>query len=134
MQGLAVHLRGSNQIAFFGQQVVQARGEIIAHLQRFDQHVFPCLRDHAAPVGHADDQRFGAGLFGFRQGHVREAHIGLAAFHAELANRILRAPVLDALGNFRGELVWGIAQKQQIRGLDHGGSPMSVDSRHIQRS
>ena len=48
-------------------------------------------------------------------GHVLEAHIGIAAGQAELADDGIGTPVADALGDLGGQCVGGVAQKQQIR-------------------
>ena len=43
--------------------------------------------------------------------------------HDQLADNILRAPVLNALGDFGGKLVMRIAKKQKIRSSNHGTPP-----------
>ncbi len=118
-QLLAVLFRRRDQLGLVAQQVVQARGHVHAARERLLQHLDPGLRDHAAAVGHADHQRLGAGLGGLGHGHVRQAHIGLAARQPELADRGLGAPVLDALRHLGGQGVGRIAQEQQIRLAKH---------------
>ncbi len=118
-------LRRGHKIALVAQQVVQAAGQIITHVQRGNQHLFPRGTDHAAPVGDTDHQRFGACVLCFFQAHIGQAHIRAAARQAQLAYGVFGAPVLDALGHFCGQLVGRVAQKQKIWCFDHGKVPPS---------
>ena len=122
MQSATMCLRRSHQITFVAQQVVQARGQIISHFQRGNQNLFPGFTDNTAAVGHADHQRLGTGLFRLGQCHIGHAQISLAAIHPVLTYGVFGAPISDAYRNFGRQLVGRIAQKQQVRCLDHCGS------------
>jgi hypothetical protein len=54
------------------------------------------------------------------QGHICNTKIRAASPHTELRDRIVWAPIFNANSNFGGELIWRIAEKQKIGGLDHG--------------
>lgn len=125
---MAGRLGHGDQIGLVTQQVVQPRGEIEAFLQRHDQNLFPFLTDNAAAVRHADNQSFGPGRFRFGQRHVGQAQIGLAALHPVLAQGVFGTPVLDANCHFGRQLVGRIAQKQQVRCLDHCGLSFNSDA------
>ena len=112
-----------NQFGFVLQQVVQTAGQIIARFQCGQQDFFPRLGNDPATVRHANDQRFGTRLQTFLKRHIGQLHIRAATLHPELANSVVRAPVLDALRHFCGQLVRRVAKEKQIGCLDHDGSP-----------
>ena len=57
--------------------------------------------------------------------HVGQAHVGVAAVHAVLADGGVGAPVADALGDLGRERVGGVAEEEEVGGLDHGASAKS---------
>ena len=116
-------LRGRHQILLVPEEVVEPAGQIEALFKRGVQFCLPGLGDHPAPVRHADDERLGPLLAGLGQGHVGQAHIGLAARQAQLADGVFRAPVANPLGDFGGKLVGRVAQEQKIRRFDHWQGP-----------
>ena len=129
MQRAPAGLGHGDKVGFVAQQVVQTAGEVEPLLQRLHQHLLPRLRDLAAPVGDADHQGLRTG--GLRLGEVQvvKPDAGLAALHPELADRVVGAPVADALCHLGGQLVGRIAQEQQIGGLDHGGTSQDMTTR-----
>ncbi len=120
-QRAPVHARRRHQVFFVAQKVVQARGDVIPHLQRRDQHILPGLADHPATVGDTDHKCLGTGGAALFQRHVGDPQVRAAPFHPELAHGVLGAPVLDALRDLGGKLVGGITEEEKIGGLDHGG-------------
>ena len=86
----------------------------------------PGRRDHPAAVGDADDQRPRAGGGGLGDGHVGQAHVGVAAVHAVLADRGVGAPVADALRHLGRERVGGVAEEEEVGGLDHRREPSAA--------
>ncbi len=129
MQFVPCGLCDGGKVRFIPQQVVQARGKVEPFFQRRDKHLFPCRRNHPAPVGDPDHQRLDPGGLCVRKGHVGQSKIGLAAVHPKLTKREIGAPILDALGNLGGKPVRGIAKEQKIRGLDHGSLRQLVGAR-----
>ena len=97
-----------------------------ARPERRLEHLEPGGGDHAAAVGDADDERPRAGGGRFGDAHVGEAHVGAAALHPVLADRRLGAPVADALGDLRRQRIRGVAEEQEIGGLDHRREPSAA--------
>ena len=124
VQLAARRLGDSDQVGLVPQEVVQAAGQVEAFFQRVHQHLLPGLADHAAAVRDADHHGLGTRGLGLGQGHVGQAHVGLTAFHAELADGVFGPPVLDPLRHLRGQTIGRVAQEQKIGGLDHGQAPL----------
>ena len=101
------------------QPLVQAAGQIHAHLQRLLQHAGPVLADQAASVGNADDDCFHPCRLRLLQGHVRQLEVGLAAGHPQLADAPFRPPIGDALGGLGRQLIGRVAQEHEI-GVSNG--------------
>ena len=118
--------RDGGKVGFVAKEVVQPARQIEALFQRGHQHLFPGRGNHAAAVRDADHHRAAAGGLCLGQCHVGQAHVCVAAGHAELAQRMIRSPVPDALCHLRGQRIGGVAEKQQIGGLDHRKAPGQV--------
>src|SRR5690606_12061616 len=65
-----------------------------------------------------DHHRFRTAAARFLDADLVEPDVGVAAFEAELPNTPFRAPIGDALGGLRRQLVRHIPEKQQV-GLFH---------------
>ena len=119
VQFAAIRFSSCNQISFISQKVVQARRKVVAHVQRFNQDFFPRSRDNAATVCNANNKRLCASSLRLSQSHVAQTNVSATAFHTELCDSVVRAPVFNALRNFCSQLVRRVAQEQKIRCFDH---------------
>ena len=118
-QRAAIHAGSGHQLVFVTQQIMQARRDVIAKLQRFHEDLFPRVRNHTATVGHTNHECFRTSSQTFFKCHVRQTDIRTAAFHTELANRVFRAPISNAARHFCCKLIRGIAEEQKVRCLNH---------------
>ena len=120
---------GGDQLRLVAQQVVQPGREVHPRRQRRREHREPSGRDDAAPVRHADDEGAHPGGGGLGDRHVRQPHVGVAAFHAKLSDRRVGPPVADSLRDLGRQRIGGVAEKEQIGRLDHREIRSSVAAR-----
>jgi hypothetical protein len=81
----------------------------------------PCISKKPSLIGNPDNQSFNSSLSRFSYGHIRQPKVRLAAFKADLTKTPFTAPMRDAVGRFRSQLVWHITNEHQvwIFNLDH---------------
>ena len=72
----------------------------------------------AARVDRADNECPRAARSRFRDGNVFDAKVGAAARQSQLPDNRSRTPVDDALAGFRRQRVLGVANEDQIGGID----------------
>src|SRR5690606_26804341 len=110
-----------------GQPIVQTGSDIVPQLKRAVEGVGPGCGKAATAVGNSNDQGFAAGLPSCFQSHVGQTQVGLASGKPKLTQAPVRAPVRDAGGGFRRELISGIAEEHKVGisdGAGHKGLPV----------
>ena len=90
---------------------MEPAGNIKPQINRLQQGLRPRLADIAALIGNANNKRFHPFFSRFLQAHIGQSDISIAALHTELTKAPIRPPIGNAIGRFRGQLIYRITQK-----------------------